>query len=141
MKLVILLLSIFAIVYCNQITAQGFTKEREKFIKEWQKLVSEPDAVFFCKEVLPKILKGTSINDGQFTKIVDNCNALQGKEVPVYPELYHYLASSLYQIENKFPSVFNTEWYSILIGLQAKDPAKFTEFLDFSYDLFKYQAF
>ena len=59
----------------------------------------------------------------------------QGKEVPVYPELYHYLASSLYQIENKFPSVFNAEWYSILTGLQAKDPTKFTEFLDFSYDL------
>jgi hypothetical protein len=141
MKSVILLLSIFVIFYCNQISAQGFTKEREKFIKEWQKLVSEPDAVFFCKEVMPKMLKGTTIDDGQFTKIVDNCNTLQGKEVPVYPELYNYLASSLYQIENKFPSVFNTDWYSILTGLQTKDPAKFTEFLDFSYDLFKYKAF
>jgi hypothetical protein len=141
MKSVILLLSIFAIFYCNKISAQGFTKEREKFIKEWQKLVSEPDAVFFCKEVMPKMLKGTTIDDGQFTKIVDNCNTLQGKEVPVYPELYNYLASSLYQIENKFPSVFNTDWYSILTGLQTKDPAKFTEFLDFSYDLFKYKAF
>jgi len=141
MKLVTLLLSISAIFYCNQLTAQGFTKEREKFIKEWQKLVSEPDAVYFCKEVLPKMLKGTGINDGQFTKIVDNCNVLQAKEVPIYPELYHYLASSLYQIENKFPSTFNTEWYSILTGLQSKDMAKFTEFLDFSYDLFKYKAF
>jgi hypothetical protein len=54
MKLVTLLLSIFALNYCNQINAQGFTKEREKFIKEWQKLVSEPDAVFFCKDGRPQ---------------------------------------------------------------------------------------
>jgi hypothetical protein len=141
MKLINLLLTISAFLCFNTAKSQGFTKEREKFIKEWQKLVSEPDAVFFCKEVLPKMLKGTSINDGQFTKIVDNCNALQGKEVPVYPELYHYLASSVYQIENKFPSVFNSEWYSILVGLQSKDQEKFTEFMSFSNDLFMYKAF
>ena len=141
MKLINLLLTISTFLYFNTAKSQGFTKEREKFIKEWQKLVSEPDAVFFCKEVLPKILKGTTINDGQFTKIVDNCNTLQGKDVPVYPELYHYLASSVYQIENKFPSVFNSEWYSILVGLQSKDQEKFTEFMSFSNDLFMYKAF
>ena len=141
MKLTKLLLTISALLYFNATIAQGFTKEREKFIKEWQKLVTDPDAAYFCKEVLPKMLKGTTINDGQFSKIVENCNTLQAKEVPVFPELYHYLAASLYQIENKFPSVFNTEWYSILTGLQAKDPAKFTEFMNFSYVLFKYKAF
>lgn len=140
MKLFKLLLTIGVFLYANTAEAQNFTKEREKFIKEWQKLVSEPDAVLFCKEVLPKMLKGTTINDGQFTKIVDNCNTLQGKEVPIYPELFYYLTSSLYQIENKFPSVFNSEWYSILIGLQTKDQEKFTEFMSFSNDLFKYKA-
>jgi hypothetical protein len=141
MRFTKLLLTISALLYFNASISQGFTKEREKFIKEWQKLVTDPDAAYFCKEVLPKMLKGTAINDGQFSKIVDNCNALQAKEVPIYPELYQFLASSLYQIENKFPSVFNTEWYSIVTGLQTKDPAKFTEFLDFSYDLFKYKTF
>jgi hypothetical protein len=141
MRFTKLLLTISSLLYFNASIAQGFTKEREKFIKEWQKLVTDPDAAYFCKEVLPKMLKGTAINDGQFSKIVDNCNALQAKEVPIYPELYQFLASSLYQIENKFPSVFNTEWYSIVTGLQTKDPAKFTEFLDFSYDLFKYKTF
>ncbi len=140
MRFTKLLLTISALFYFNTSIAQDFTKEREKFIKEWQKLVTDPDAAYFCKEVLPKILKGTTINDGQFSKIVDNCNALKAKEVPVYPELYQFLAASLYQIENKFPSVFNTEWYSILTGFQAKDLTKFTEFLDFSYDLFKYKS-
>ena len=109
MKFAKLLLISFSILLFNKTQAQSFTKEREKFVKEWQKLVTDPDAAYFCKEVLPKMLKGTSINDGQFSKIVDNCNTLQSKEVPVYPELYQFLASSLYQIENKFPSVFNTE--------------------------------
>jgi len=141
MKSLLLLLFTFAIAFTSFSQVQNFTKEREKFIKEWQKLASEPDMEYFCKEVMPKLLKGTTINDGQFSKIVDNCNSFLQKEVPIYPELYKFMAASMYQIENKFPSVFNTEWYSITVGLQSKDKAKFSEFLDFSFELFKYKSF
>jgi hypothetical protein len=125
----------------NTIQAQNFTKEREKFVKEWQRLATDEVAQDFCKDVLPKMMKSSALTDGQFSKIVDDCNTLKGKEVPIYPELFRYLASALYQVENKFPSVFNNEWNSILMGYQVKDPTKFSEFLEFSYDLFKYKAF
>jgi hypothetical protein len=120
----------FLIGAINSSQAQNFTKEREKFVKEWQRLVTDEVAQDFCKDILPKMLKSSTITDGQFSKIVDDCNTLKGKEVPIYPELFRYLASALYQVENKFPSVFNNEWNSILMGYQIKDPTKFSEFLD-----------
>lgn len=120
---------------------QQFTKEKEKFVKEWQRLVSDPEAHDFCKDELPDlVVKSKKLTDGQFGKIVDNCNSLLGKQVPLFPEVYKYMVSAVCQVENNFPSVFCNEWYSILTGYQGKDEDKFIKFLDFSYDLFRYKS-
>ncbi len=117
-----------------------FTKEKEKFAKEWQRAVSDPDAQEFCKEVLPKLLKSDKMTEGTFQKIADNCNSLQEKKMSVYPEVFMYLKCAVYQIENKFPSVFCNDWYSIMVGIHAKNNSKFEEFMQFSYNLYRYRA-
>ncbi|MEN9301806.1 MAG: hypothetical protein RL264_235 [Bacteroidota bacterium] len=117
-----------------------FTKERDKFIKEWQRFANGSEAEDWCKERLPDLVKSQNLNEGTFQKIVDNCNSLQEKKFLVYPEIYRYMQCALYQSENKFPSVFSADWYSIMIGMQAKNYDKLGEFLEFSYNLFRYRA-
>jgi hypothetical protein len=132
------------VIYCFlsiQVLGQVvFTKEKEKFAKEWQRAVSDPDAQEFCKEVLPKLLKSDKMTEGTFQKIADNCNTLQEKKMSVYPEVFMYLKCAVYQIENKFPSVFCNDWYSIMVGIHAKNNSKFEEFMQFSYNLYRYRA-
>ena len=70
-----ILFSLFiSILFVGQSTAQTFPKERDKFVKEWQKLVLDEGAVPFLKEELPQKIKGSLMNETQFHRLVDNCN-------------------------------------------------------------------
>ena len=75
-------LFIFILLFI-QVNAQTFPKERDKFFKEWQKLVLDEGAVTFLKEDLPQKIKGSLLNEIQFNRLVDNCNKYAQKEIPL----------------------------------------------------------
>ena len=53
-------------LFIGQFNAQTFPKERDKFVKEWQKLVLDEGAVTFLKEDFPQKIKGSLMNETQF---------------------------------------------------------------------------
>jgi hypothetical protein len=136
------LLSLFlSTLFISQTFAQTFPKERDKFVKEWQKLVLDEAAVPFLKEELPQKIKGSLLNETQFHRLVDNCNKYAQKAIPLYPEIYHYMMASIYQVENKFPGELVNPWFNY-VNDYAKDPDEnLTKFLKFSANFFRYQSF
>ena len=141
MKIKLLLLfTYYGIVFSfNQFNAQQFSNEREKFAKEWQKILEDPNAQEFAKKDLPKLLKSSRITDAHFSKMVEGCNAMSAKKIPLYPQLFQYMQCWIYQAENSFPTKFNTDWQSITNTYLDKEE-QLTYFLEFSKNLFKLNA-
>ncbi|MEN9420934.1 MAG: hypothetical protein RLZZ107_408, partial [Bacteroidota bacterium] len=75
--------------------AQTFPNERVQFVKTWQQMVTDEAAQSYLKGDFSQQIKGSLLNETQFKKLVDNCNQLQKKEVPVYPDIYAYLQASI----------------------------------------------
>lgn len=123
----------------NKLYAQQFPNEKEKFAKEWHKILEEEFAKEFARKELPNLLKSNKISDAHFSKMVDGCNALVAKNVPIYPQIYRYMQCWIFQVENKFPSTFNTDWQRLVKGYQDNEE-QLKYFIDFSYHLFKHGA-
>jgi len=137
-----IILSLFiSILFVGQSAAQTFPKERDKFVKEWQKLVLDEGAVSFLKEELPQKIKGSLMNETQFHRLVDNCNKYAQKEIPLYPEIYHYMIASIYQVENKFPGELVNPWFNYVNDFAKEPGEELTKFLKFSANFFRYQSF
>lgn len=128
-------------LFIGQFQAQTFPKERDKFVKEWQKLVLDEGAVPFLKEELPQKIKGSLLNETQFHRLVDNCNKYAQKEIPLYPEIYHYMIASIYQVENKFPGELVNPWFNYVNDFAKEPGEELTKFLKFSANFFRYQSF
>ena len=122
------------------LVAQTFPIERDKFVKTWQQLVVEESAQAYLKEQLPQLIKGSLLNDTQFKKLQENCNQLQAKEVPVYPELFDFLQASIAIIQYKINPELANPWSKYVFEYAANPDEQLTQFLDFSVDFFKYGA-
>lgn len=120
--------------------SQQFPNEREKFAKEWQKILEDANAQEFAKKDLPRFLKSPKLSDAHFSKMVEACNLFYSKKIPVYPQLFQYMQCWVYQTERNFPSNFNSEWNTIAKSyLDNEEQLSF--FLEFSKNLYKYNAF
>jgi hypothetical protein len=119
--------------------SQQFSNEREKFAKEWQKILEDAEAQEFAKKELPRFLKSPKFTDSHFSKMVEACNLLYSKKVPTYPQLFQYMQCWVYQSEGKFSSGFISEWNNITKSYLDKEE-QLTIFLEFSNSLFKYSA-
>jgi hypothetical protein len=119
--------------------SQQFPNEREKFAKEWQRILEDIDAQEFAKKELPRLLKIPKCTDSHFSKMVEACNLFYSKKVPVYPQLYQYMQCWVYQSDGKFSTGFNADWQTIAKSYLDKEE-QLTFFLEFSNDLFKYGA-
>ena len=119
--------------------SQQFPNEREKFAKEWQRILEDIDAQEFAKKELPRLLKLPKCTDSHFSKMVEACNLFYSKKVPVYPQLYQYMQCWVYQSDGKFSTGFNADWQTIAKSYLDKEE-QLTFFLEFSNDLFKYGA-
>ncbi|MEY4287163.1 MAG: hypothetical protein RL511_1249 [Bacteroidota bacterium] len=137
----LLLLIIAMLVLLPAITAQNFPADRDKFVKTWQQLVLDDAAQPFLKDQLPQLIKGSTLNDTQFKKLQDNCNQLQAKEVPAYPDLFNFLQASIAIVQNKVNPDLVTPWSKYVFDYAASPDEQLTQFLDFSVDFFKYGAF
>jgi hypothetical protein len=122
------------------LNAQSFTKDKEKFTKDWSKFPLESKASEFCKKDLEDLLKLPQLSDSKFSKMVDGCNNLEKKGVSANPDIFNYMISFLFQNVNKFDTEFNQQWGEIFVEIQEKQPDQLSDFLLFSSNLFRYKA-
>lgn len=122
------------------LNAQSFTKDKEKFTKDWSKFPLESRASEFCKKDLEDLLKSPQLSDSKFSKMVDGCNNLEKKGVSANPDIFNYMISFLFQNVNKFDTEFNQQWGEIFVEIQEKQPDQLSDFLLFSSNLFRYKA-
>jgi hypothetical protein len=119
--------------------SQQFSNEKEKFVKEWQKMLEDPNAQEFVKKELPKYFKSPKFSDSHFSNMVDACNLFYSKKVPIYPQLFNYMQCWVFQVNGNFSSSFNTDWQNIAKSYLDKEE-QLNYFIDFSTNLFKYNA-
>ena len=117
--------------------AQSFPNERVQFVKTWQQMVTDEAAQSYLKGDFSQQIKGSLLNETQFKKLVDNCNQLQKKEVPVYPDIYAYLQASILLIEKKVSADLSSPWQQYVNDYAAEPDEKLTNFLLFSVDFFR----
>jgi len=118
---------------------QNFTKERDKFIKECQRVFVQIDQQTFTKEKLPKLIESTQFTESQFSKMVDMSNSIYSSSSN-YSLVYLFVKAALYQSHNKFSGNFNSEWAKYVAEYQQKEEGKFEEFLNFSANLFEFHS-
>ena len=122
------------------LNAQSFTKDKEKFNKDWSKFQLEEKSSDFCKKELEKLVKSPQISDAKFSKLVDGCNNLEKKGFQVNTDVYNFMLAYVFQYVNKFDSEFIAEWGEIFSDFQEKQPDQISDFLLFSANFFRYNA-
>ena len=132
-----LLVSIFFLFSINFLFSQNFTKDRQKFAKEWMKFALTESEKDFCKDQLTDFLEKSKISDFKFNKLVDDCNFLVSNQFLINTDCFNFLVSSVYQELNSFKPSFNSEWHEILFDQLAQNRDKQIEFLQFSHHFFK----
>jgi len=141
MKRNILITLWFSAVFSFVLRAQTFPNERVQFVKTWQQLVTDETAQNYLKGDFSQQIKGSLLNETQFKKLVDNCNQLQKKEVPIFPDIYAYLQASIYIVEKKTSSDLTGPWQQYVNDYAANPDEKLTNFLLFSVDFFRDLSF
>lgn len=119
--------------------SQTFSKEKEKFVKEIQRVFNEPDMENNVRVVFPAVITAPGFSEATFGKMVDGANAIFTAKSDVRLT-YYYVASALYQHKNKFENDFSTVWAGLEKEYRAKDDEKYAEFMRFSYGLFRFKA-
>lgn len=121
--------------------SQSFPNTRDKFVKEYPKLVSNfatnEDMDFIKKQLTPAILEGKDFSDSYFNKMVETANLMESKKIKFYPEIYNYVFSVYSFVANKQSQESFNSWHtSVDKMLDAKNVTKFKDFIEFSADFF-----
>ena len=129
------------IVQCNFLFGQGFTPEREKFVKEFHKTLSDygkGDHNEFSKKLLPAMLvDGTVFPEALFKRMVTTSDLILKKKLKPYPELYDYVFSMYSLVNSKQNNVSIEAWHiSVDDLLDARNVKKFEGFIDLSSSFF-----
>jgi hypothetical protein len=136
------LLSILAVMVTTVLFGQQtFSNNREKFVKEFQKALSDygkGEFHDFAKKDLPKILLETSdFPENYFSKMVETCNLMQTKNLKPYPELYQYVFSVYSLVVGKQSAASFTAWHnSVDKMLDSRNIKKFEDFIELSAGFF-----
>lgn len=132
-------LSFFVCVFLLNTFAfgQSFSQDKDKFVKEFQKALSDygkGDFHDFSKTILPKMLLETNeFPADYFKRMVETCNLMETKRMSPYPEIYNYVFSVYSFIKGKQSSASYTAWHSSVDKmLDAKNIKKFEDFIGFS---------
>jgi hypothetical protein len=123
----------------NGALCQTFSKDRVKFVKETKQLFTEEEMEFNVRQIFPMIVEGNSMSEGNFNKMVDGANAIltATNETQL---AYLYIATFMYQAKNKFDSEFFNIWIGLEKDYRDQDIDIYSEFLQFSYGLFRHRA-
>jgi len=123
------------------VMGQTYSNNREKFVKEFQKQISEygkGESKAFAKKKLPEmLLESSDISEEYFIRMVTTCNLIVEKRFKPYPEVFHYIFSVCAFVENKQSASSYNAWHTSVDKLVAhKVKKKFTNFIDFSAGFF-----
>jgi hypothetical protein len=123
------------------VIGQTYSNDREKFVKEFQKQLSEygkGESKSFAKNLLPAmLLESSDMPDKYFNKMVATCNILVEKRFKPYPEIYHYIYSVYSFVEKKQSTDSYDAWHESIDKLaDYKIKEKFTSFIEFSAGFF-----
>ena len=136
-KYLLINLTIFFVTFSF---AQSFTKDKDKFHKDWGKFQLDSRSEEFCKKELEDLVKSAKFSDSKFSKLVDGCNNLEKKGLPVSTDVFNYMISFLFQNINKFDNEFNQDWAELLLDFQNNKQDQLSDFLLFSANLFRFKA-
>ena len=121
--------------------SQSYTNDREKFVKEFQKALSEygrGEFHEFSKKELPQLLLETSdFSDKYFLKMVETCNLMESKKIKPYPSIYNYVFSVSAFVKNNQTEENYIAWHSSVDKLlKSRNVKKIKDFLEMSEGLF-----
>lgn len=135
----LLTLAILGCAY--QLSAQTFSSDRGKFVKEYQKEVNE----FGSKEMqalvkdkfTPLLTESSDFPDRYFTTMVNTCNTLIEKRFSMDPEVIAYVFSVYSFVEKNLSETSFNAWQSTIDKLvDNRNKDKLTKFLEFSEGFF-----
>ncbi len=131
-----------ALVTCTFTSiGQTYSNNREKFVKEFQKALSDygkGEFHDFAKKELPELLLETGeFSDQYFSKMVETCNLIESKKLKPYPEVYNYVFSVAAFVKGKQSAESFNAWHSSVDKmLDNRNVKKFEDFIDFSAGFF-----
>ena len=120
---------------------QSYSNNREKFVKEFQKVLSDygkGEFHDFAKKELPvMLLEGSSFPVDYFSKMIETCNLMETKRLKPYPEIYNYVFSVAAFVKGKQPKESYTAWHAAVDKtLDNRNIKKFEDFIELSAGFF-----
>jgi hypothetical protein len=117
--------------------SQTFPNTKEKFVKDFQKKISEysdRDLNKFVKDEFAILLLETQeFPDDYFAKLVESCNKMEVKRLKVYPEIYNYVYSVTTFVTSKQPKESYLAWQSTVDKmLESRQVKKIKSFVEFT---------
>jgi len=137
------LLLFFSIFFISPVVlAQKYSKDKKKFIKEFQKSLAEygrGEFNDFSKKEFPELLFNDQVfNEKKFLKMVEICNQIEQKKLKAYPDVYNYVYSISSFLKTKKSSESFIAWENTVDKfLSARNVKKFVDFIDMSEGLFR----
>lgn len=125
----------------TSISYAQYSNNKEKFIKEFQKNLSEygkGDYQEFAKKKFPALLlESNTFSDAHFSKLVETCNFMVTKKLKPYPEIYYYVFSMSSLLESKQSDESYMAWHnSVDKLLSSRNVKKFNDFIEMSAGFF-----
>ena len=125
----------------NSLFAQNFPEDREKFIKQFEKVLStfikKEQKDFIKDELEPMLLETKDFSDTYFKKMVETSNLMETKKLKYYPAIYNYVFSVYSFVKNKQSNASFTAWHSSVDKLlDARNINKFEDFIELSASFF-----
>lgn len=129
------------LLFCFESNAQNFPSEREKFVKQFEKVLSgfiqREQKDFIKDELEPALIKTKEISDEYFKKMVETCNLMETKKLKYYPAIYNYVYSVHSFVKNKQPNSSYVAWHSSVDKLlDSRNVNKFEDFIELSANFF-----
>jgi hypothetical protein len=134
-------------VQCSLISQEKyFDPQPENFMKQINTLFKENqhEELEELGKKLEKEFKAKKINDYQLTKMCDILNAMHDRKMNVYPQYKEFITAAIAATNSGYEEKFQDRWYLFVKGIleNAKrgNNRDFKLFIDFSNDLFQYNA-
>lgn len=129
---------LFAVVFMSALSyGQGFSENKEKFVKEFHKSLSDygkGDYSDFSKKKLPlSLVAENAFSDALFKRMVNTSNLIIEKKLKPYPELYNYVFSMYSLVESRQSVESIDAWHATVEKmLGARNVKKFKDFISLS---------
>lgn len=117
--------------------SQTFPNTKEKFVKDFQKKISEysdSELNKFVKDEFSVLLLETQeFPNEYFAKLVETCNKMEVKRLKVYPEIYNYIYSVTTFVRSSQPKESYLAWHSTVDKmLESRQVKKIKSFVEFT---------